>query len=158
MTASQNLNQLKAQNVTEDQQGHHQEETPILMLEMKYCICFWEQKPSVWTILSFIAKKQKLNLDALTGGDTKKKLRRLTHEKIRYCQVQEEVVTLSPQRFVYNKSHDDQCVPGHHNDDQGHHEHRQHHQQVSREHSPCLSHRRSQVAAGVGLQDVSAHH
>ncbi|KAF3835099.1 hypothetical protein F7725_027657 [Dissostichus mawsoni] len=57
--------------------------------------------------------------------DTKKKRRhQLTHEEIRYSKVQKEVVALISQGFIHNKSHDDQRVPSHHNDNQSHHEHR----------------------------------
>ncbi|TNN42174.1 hypothetical protein EYF80_047668 [Liparis tanakae] len=84
--------------------------------------------------------------------------RQLTHEEVGDGQVEEEVVALVPQGLIHNESHDDQRVPGHHDHVQGHHEDRRHHRQVARQHDAGPGgHRRGEVAAGVGLQQVRAH-
>lgn len=57
------------------------------------------------------------------GGGTQRV--RLTHKKIRYCQIQEVVIALSPQTLVHFKSQDDQRVAQNYHHHQSHHHHHQ---------------------------------
>lgn len=64
------------------------------------------------------------------GGETQSV--RLTHKKIRYCQIQKVVIALFPQTLVHFESKDDQRVAQNYHHHQSHHHHHQNDKHGSR--------------------------
>lgn len=62
----------------------------------------------------------------------------LTYKKIWYCQIQEVVITLSPQTLVHFKSQNNQCVTQNYHNNQSHHHHHQNNKYGSWKHEAAL--------------------